>query len=176
MLKNNPGAKNALLFAMRIGIGYGIWRICYYFLETNLPPFWVHFQNFAALQIIKGGAFLLRQIGEPAFYNSRNLFITRDVGIYLADHCIGIPAFVVFSIFILSYQGRWLTKAWYIPFGALSIYVMNATRSAALAYLLRYYSKAYFELSHSYIYTITIYSLIFLLIVWWMEKWSKTTS
>ncbi|MFN8309935.1 MAG: archaeosortase/exosortase family protein [Chitinophagales bacterium] len=174
-----PREAAAISFALRVVLAYGVWRLAYYYLETNLPPFWTEIQGWAASKIVSGAAGILRYFGEDVTFNSRNVIIRGSDGIFVADHCIGTPAWVVFSMFIILYAGKWYHKAWYIPFGAICIYAMNSARTAALAYLLRYHSTAYFEFSHRYIYTFTIYFLIFLLIVLWMEKisnWGRKVS
>ena len=162
-------------FAIRIVLAYGIWKAAYYWLETNLPPFWTSLQNFVAAHVVGAAARLLQFLGEEVIYNSRNVIVKGSEGIFLADHCIGIPAFVVFSIFILFYSGKWYHKIWFVPMGALSIFLMNIIRTSALAFSLRHYSKAYFNLSHNYIYLASVYGIIFLLIVWWMEKFDDAT-
>ena len=165
---------SATNFAVRILASYGIWKAAYYWLETNLPPFWTSLQNYCAYKIVVGASWVLTAAGQVVVYNSRNVIINGSEGIFVADHCIGTPAFVVFMMFILLYAGKWYHKIWFVPLGALSIYVLNVFRAAALAYALRYSSKAYFNLSHNYIYLSMVYGLIFLLIVWWMEKFDDT--
>lgn len=149
---------------------YAIWKLVYYVLETRDPAWWEQFKNYVAAHTVQFAAWLANNILQvPSGFNSRNILVEGKSGIFLADHCIGIPAYVVFSLFIAIYSGRWINKLWFIPLGICGIFLINSSRIAALAYLQKNYSEGFFQFNHSYTYVLTTYGLIFLFIIWWVE-------
>lgn len=170
MFQKNP----FLLFCVKLFGSYAIWKLLYYVLETQDPIVWEQFKNFIAAQTVAFAAWMdIHWFGMEISYNSRNLLIEGKRGVFLADHCIGIPAYIVFSLFILFYAGSWQQKIWFIPTGLVAIFFINSLRSAALAYLQKSSSEGFFQFNHSYTYLVTTYGMIFLLIVWWVEVYAQ---
>ncbi len=166
MQKKNP----FLFFAAQLLGSYGLWKILSYFLEENEVPQWIAIKNAVAAHIVKDAAWMSEHIFRiDVIYNSRNILQEGRAGIFLADHCIGVAAAIVFTIFIVIYQGSWKNKIWFIPMGIYLIFLINSVRLAALVYVQKYYSAAFFQLAHTEVFLVMIYGLIFLLIVWWVE-------
>ncbi len=57
--------------------------------------------------------------------------------------------------------------------GLVLIYATNVVRFVALA-LVQVYKNDYFKVAHEKIYLIITYGLIFLLLMWWMDKLAFT--
>ena len=157
-------------FAIKLLGAYGIWKLLYYLLESKEIPQWLAFKDWTAIITIRMAAWMCtHMIGLSVVFNDRNIYADGTRGVFLADHCLAIPAVVIFALFILFYTGRRQDKAWFIPLGTIAIFLINSFRIAGLAYFQKYYSALFFTFIHNYVYLIFTYGLIFLLIVWWVE-------
>jgi exosortase/archaeosortase family protein len=167
-------SKDVIFFVAKIALVYGTWRILKYLGETNanfLFGAWAALYEFVAQRLTEGAANFLRMLGYPIQQYERVLIIEGTPGIYVADLCVGIAAFYIFSGLILSFGNHWRNKLWFIPLGWLFIYLVNVLRIAALA-LVQLHQPKYFNLAHTYVYVVVTYGLIFLLVVLWMEKFA----
>ena len=165
-----PSQKPFYIFATKLLGSYGVWKLAYYFLETKEVAQWEAFKDWTASATVHMSAWMATHImGLNVIYNDRNIIADGTWGIFLADHCLAIPAVVVFALFISIYAGRWQDKLWFIPFGIICIFLINSFRIAGLAYFQKYYSALFFTFVHNYVYLIFTYGLIFLMIVWWVE-------
>jgi exosortase/archaeosortase family protein len=79
----------------------------------------------------------------------------------VADHCLGIPSMVVFTLFILFLEERLPTRLWYIPLGILGVFGINVLRVVGLGLLQRSSSSFFWEFNHSYTFLIMTYGLDF---------------
>ena len=104
--------------------------------------------------------------GNSVIYPVLNKIIT------VADHCLAIPATVIFIGTILFFKGEWKDKLWFIPLGILFIVIINLIRLVFLCYTFAHFPRPYFDINHSLVYVVITYALIFLLIVWWMKKFA----
>ena len=170
----NKKSLQPLAFSIKLVGAYILWKILSYFLETYQPPFWIDLQNQVAYMLVRSSSFVLQHIvGYDLIYNSRNILIKDTEGIYVADHCLGIPASFVFTAAILFFSGKWYHKLWYIPTGILGICFLNTIRLSALGITQKVGSPLAFYINHSYTFLIIIYGLIFLMVMFWMEKFSE---
>jgi exosortase/archaeosortase family protein len=166
--------RSFIVFCVKLMGSYAVWKLVYYLLETRDPAYWGQFKDAVAARTVQFAAWLDNNLLQvPVGYNPRNLIIEGHKGIFLADHCIGIPAYVVFSLFIAIYSGKWYHKLWFIPLGVAGIFFINSFRIAALAYLQKNTSEGFFQFNHSYTYLVTSYGLIFLFIIWWVEVFAS---
>lgn len=156
---------------------YFIWKVISYFssLEgTTLHSAWISLNNWLAAQMTLHTAFILKTfLGHELIFNKRNVVINGTEGFYVANHCLGIAPMVIFAGLILAYQGRWMLKLWYIPFGMFCIYAINVARLVALGATQECCAKIFFELAHSSVYLLMSYGMFFLLVIWWMNVFSK---
>jgi exosortase family protein XrtF len=89
----------------------------------------------------------------------------------VGNPCNGLELFVLFAGFILCFPGPWKKKAWFIPLGILIIHFINVLRSAGLA-LIQFRSPESLDFNHHYTFTIIVYSIIFMLWIFWVNKFS----
>jgi exosortase/archaeosortase family protein len=161
----------AYRFVFSVVGAYGVWKVFSFFLEYYDPIWWKQIQNFLASKMVMLSSAFLQNIFDVSLkYNSRNILIDGAPGIYVADHCLGIPAMVVFSILIAVSPGKVKNKIWYIPTGILGIFLINTTRTVGLGVLQKYSSPYFWELNHSYTFLILTYGLVFLMVKFWMDK------
>ncbi len=106
----------------------------------------------------------------PAIEQIRTVGIDGTFGLWIGDPCNGLSLFALFSIFILCYPGPWRSKLWFIPFGLLSIHLINVLRIVALCIIVSY-DYAYLDFNHNYTFTILVNGYMFLLWLWWARSY-----
>lgn len=85
--------------------------------------------------------------------------------------CTGIKQAYIFFCIIAFYKGSWKNKLWFIPMGLLVIYLFNIFRIAFITAVIDNYPQ-YFDLLHEHIFKYAFYAVIFLMWVWWNEKFA----
>jgi exosortase family protein XrtF len=129
-------------------------------------------------QLIRHASPLLSLMGYPLIdrpYDEiyRTMGIDGSNGVWIGDSCNGLTLFAIFSIFIIAYPGPWKKKLWFIPMGILIVHVMNVIRIAALA-LIAYHKQEWLDFNHTYTFTFIVYFVIFLLWMWWVNKFASS--
>lgn len=170
---NNSKKAESVYFVFSVVSAYLIWKGCSFLLEAYEPQWWIMFQDKVAYLLIASAVF----IGDTIFsvssqFFGRNIFIPNTSGIYVANHCLGIPAMVVFTLIILSFGGTAKNKLWYIPLGILGILFINCMRIVGLIVLMQKSSPFFWELNHKYTLLILTYGFIFWMIKTWMDKYA----
>lgn len=90
--------------------------------------------------------------------------------IWVEEHCLAIPAMVVFTGTVLAFKGSPKDKAWFIPVGLVGIIVINIIRLIFVSLAWVYLTPYFFNLHHSLIYAVITYGFIFLMLRWWMKR------
>lgn len=155
---------------------YALWKVVRYFL-THIPflnQFWEGINSFFAYTYIKLSVFILQLIGFEVSHNARNLILSGTDGIYVGNHCIGIPAAFVFVVIVLLFSGSFIKKVPYMIAGLIVIYIINWFRILSLAFMLKYGGNTFFDLNHKYIYLVLVYGIIFLMVIQIQKKLSVT--
>jgi exosortase family protein XrtF len=111
-------------------------------------------------------------IADSDFGAVRVLGIDGSDGLWVGDNCNGVKLFGLFSIFILVFPSKIKHKLWFIPMGILLIHLINAIRVAALCIIV-YKSPQLLNFNHTYTFTFIVYALIFLLWIWFINRFSK---
>lgn len=154
---------------------YLFWKICSFFLETYEPLWWIKFQDYLAYQLIKTAVLISGSVfSVPAPFYERNIFIPNSSVIYVANHCLGIPAMFVFTLIIIAFGGSIKNKLWYIPVGIVGILSINCMRIVGLVVLMKKSSPLFWELNHKYTMLLLTYGFIFWMIKVWMDKFAET--
>ena len=94
---------------------------------------------------------------------------TGMVGV--GNPCNGLELFVLFTGFILCFPGNSRSKLWFIPLGIVIIHIVNVFRSTALA-LIQFHDPASLDFNHHYTFTVIVYAIIFVLWMYWVNKYS----
>jgi len=102
--------------------------------------------------------------------DKRELWDTSSHG-YVAVHysCSGLKQFLQWIVLMVFFPGPWKHKLWFIPFGLVIIHLVNIFRITGLTILLKYYPE-HWQFTHDYLYRPFFYVVMFLLWVWWVEK------
>ena len=168
---------NVAAFVVKVLAIYLLWKILFFLFNqpgTFLNTLWIQFADWFAYKTIQPAVFILQKVlGYQLVFNHRNLIIAGTNGMYLADHCLGVSVCVIFTGFIIAYKGRWMNKLWYIPFGVFCIYLINVVRLTGLGVVQKNYNQYFFDLAHTRVYLLMSYGMFFLLLVGWMNYFSK---
>jgi len=114
---------------------------------------------------------MLTLLGHQAFIEGRVLRIAGTSGLWVGDNCNAISLFALFGGFILCFPGNIKSKLWFIPTGIALIFLLNCIRMVVLA-ITDVYSRKWTEFNHTYTFTIIIYGFIFLLWMYWVNRYS----
>lgn len=110
----------------------------------------------------------------PEAYQIRTVGIDGTYGLWIGDPCNGLNLFALFTIFIACYPGNWKNKLWFIPLGIILIHLINVLRIVALCIIVKIDYK-YLDFNHDYTFTVVVYGFMFLLWIWWANKFSGMT-
>jgi len=170
---NDKKKAEAAYFVFSVVGAYLVWKLCSFVLETMEPQWWISFQNGVAYLLISVAVYLTDLFFSiTAQFFGRTIFLSNTSGIYVANHCLGIPAMVVFTLIILSFGGALKHKLWYIPLGIIGILFINCMRIVGLVVLLKRSSPFFWELNHKYALLILTYGFIFWMVKVWMDKFA----
>ena len=147
--------------------GYIVWHLAY---ETYLKPATL-LDEYITQNLIVVTETVVEVLGyEPlAFFQENDgefryrVGIRGAQGVLVGPSCDGVVLFALFAIFILSFPGRWLRKAWYIPTGIAAIHAANILRIISLLMIQLYFGEEALKFNHDYTFTVFVYSIIFAL-------------
>lgn len=104
----------------------------------------------------------------------RLIWLPGAKGINIAESCLGIAPMIVLAGAVMAYPGPWYHKIWFIPLGMLAAQAGNVFRVVGLVLIQKHVSREIlFTLSHSYVYLLICYSIVFLFIRWWIRRFSN---
>ncbi len=89
--------------------------------------------------------------------------------------CTPIKQSFIWLCIMLATAGDWKSKAWFIPFGWLCIFVFNILRIAAITLFIEFHPD-WFTILHQYIFKYLFYGMMFLLWVWYVERIRQSAS
>lgn len=120
-----------------------------------------------------GASYLMRVFSYSSYYTEQShgaqLFVEGARSVYINHSCNAFNLLKAFFalVFASSYKNKHLM--WFLPLGIASIFVVNTLRVFALALIYKNYPDA-LEFNHKYIFTIVVYSWIFVLFLFWVNR------
>ncbi len=152
-----------------------IYLLCYLVYEFILKKYTL-FDEYVIRFIIENTEEVLKRLHYKTFKTSdlndfQVIGIHGSIGVWVGKACDAISLFIIFSVFILVFPGKQRDKWWFIPFGILTIHIINVLRVAALT-LITYYAPGWLEFNHTYTFTFLVYLYIFTLWIWWVNKYA----
>jgi exosortase/archaeosortase family protein len=93
-------------------------------------------------------------------------------GIRIVWGCTAIKQSYIFICIIAFYRGAWQQKLWYIPAGLVVIYLFNIFRISAIAIVMKFHHE-WFYFVHEIFLKLFFYFVIFLMWVFWKEKFVR---
>ena len=164
------------LFVINIALVYAGWKIAHHFLITTsgtLHSWWVSVVSSIGGFYAAITSGLLNLFAQNTIHQGIDIIFTRSgKRIFVQEHCLAIPAMIVFSGAILLFTGQWKNKLWFVPLGLLAIMIINILRLMFLSLTFEHMSLDFYKINHSVVYVVITYALILLMIMWWMKKFA----
>ncbi|HPQ07814.1 MAG TPA: archaeosortase/exosortase family protein [Bacteroidia bacterium] len=152
-----------------------VYLFCYLIYELVIKKYTL-IDEYIIRIIIENTDDILRRLDFKTFKTTElNDFqvigIHGSIGVWVGKACDAISLFIVFSVFILAFPGNQRDKWWFVPFGILTIHILNVLRVVGLT-IITYYAPEWLEFNHTYTFTFLVYSYILLLWIWWVNKYA----
>lgn len=124
-------------------------------------------QWFAAIYLKVVGFLLSFLAFDPVIeYPTRSLWLEGSThSIYIAYDCLGVNLFFIFLIFIIAYPGSNKSRIQFVISGFLIIFILNAMRMAALAWIVSKWPEK-MDFYHHFVFQGVIFAAIFAM--WFM--------
>ena len=106
---------------------------------------------------------------------SMKLLINNKFVARIIEGCNSISIIILFVSFIFAYAGKFKTTLFYLLFGCVMIYAVNLIRIVILSIGLYHYPWRR-EILHSVIFPLIIYGLVFLLWMFWVNRFVNLKS
>lgn len=106
-------------------------------------------------------------IAEPCL----NLLYQGKFVARIIEGCNALSVMILFAAFVFAFSTKWLKTILYIVIGCFIIHTLNVFRIAFLAMALYDYPE-YEHLLHGVFFPLMIYSVVFVLWVLWVQKFS----
>jgi exosortase family protein XrtF len=111
---------------------------------------------------------IVKSISNP----SLELWYNNKYTLRIIEGCNAVSIIILFISFITAFSGKLKTTIYFILFGVFLIYILNVIRIALLAILL-FRFPAHEHILHGVFFPLIIYGLVFILWVFWVNKFSK---
>lgn len=159
--------RDIFYFLLKCLVLYAIWLILrkYIFYPKS------SIDQFLISQITYSTSLLLKIFGFSTYVDRTFVGIENYPGVSIAFNCNGLSLMYLFASFIIAFTGKLKHKLFFIPLGIIAIHLFNIARTAVLAMLV-VYKPGWTEFNHKYTFTTTIYILIFILWVIWVNYFS----
>ena len=92
--------------------------------------------------------------------------------LYVFEGCNGINVMIVFVAFLFAFGGRLKRFLIFLPIGLLVIHLFNLVRVAFLFYLAQTNSTQFYYY-HKYLFTATLYAVVFILWYFWVAQFNE---
>ncbi|MET0943840.1 MAG: exosortase family protein XrtF [Flavobacterium sp.] len=111
-------------------------------------------------------------IQKSVLYPYFEVWYNKKYTIRIVEGCNAISVIILFVSFIIAFSGKIKTTLLFIITGSILIYLLNVIRIAILTVLLfRFPEKEH--ILHGVLFPLIIYGLVFILWVFWVNKFSK---
>lgn len=103
---------------------------------------------------------------------SMKLIINNKFVARIIEGCNSISIIILFVSFIIAFAGKFKTTLFYLFFGCIMIYIVNLFRIVILTIGLYNYPWRR-EILHTVIFPLIIYGLVFLLWMFWVNRFAN---
>jgi exosortase/archaeosortase family protein len=167
------------LIPLKIISVYLLWKIFHHFAliqGTTLNHYWnVFVYDLGSIYAYAASA-ILSLFGMKASSNGINIdLLESNRRVWVQDHCLAIPAIVVFIGSVVFFKGTAKDKLRFILIGLMGIILINMIRIIFVAVAFANFTDFYFNLNHSLIYVVITYGFIFYMIARWMNRTIEKT-
>lgn len=169
--------KPVIKFIATFLLVYGVLSLAYsYYLDASKGT--VYYPDYLTNLVANQSEILLDSFGydsqvlphpdEP----SMKLLVNGKYVARVIEGCNGTSVIILFIAFVVAFAGRAKTTFFYILSGSVLIYTVNLFRIVILAIGLYHYPWRK-EILHSVIFPGMIYGMVFLLWMFWVNRFSK---
>jgi len=162
------------LIPIKIIFVYILWKAFYFFAsipDTALHRFWLDFVARLGAVYAMAAGFILTICGMKAVSQGIIIHLVESGRqVLVLDHCLAIPAMVVFIGSVLFFRGRFKDKALFLLMGLSGIVLINLIRLILVSYAWVYLPAQVYIFHHSLLYVVIMYGFIFYMIASWMNR------
>tara|TARA_R100001015_G_C4570483_1_gene128631 strand:+ start:310 stop:861 length:552 start_codon:yes stop_codon:yes gene_type:complete len=169
--------KPVIKFIATFLLVYGVLSLAYsYYLDVSKGT--VYYPDYVTNLVANQSEILLDSFGydsqvlphpdEP----SMKLLVNGKYVARVIEGCNGTSVIILFIAFVVAFAGRAKTTFFYILSGSVLIYTVNLFRIVILAIGLYHYPWRK-EILHSVVFPGMIYGMVFLLWMFWVNRFSK---
>lgn len=162
------------LVPVKIVLVYLAWKLFHHFTlipGTTLNHFWGDFVYRLGSFYALATSLVLSFFGMKASAAGINInLLTSNKQIWVQEHCLAIPAMVVFCGGVIFFRGSFRPKASFLVSGLAGIILINILRLVFLSLAWVYLKPYFFKINHSLIYVLAMYGFIFYMLVKWMDR------
>ena len=90
----------------------------------------------------------------------------------ITEGCNAVSVMILFVSFVAAFSGKFKKTLLFILFGLISIYILNVIRIALLTVLV-FYFPAQNDFLHGVVFPLIIYGYVFVLWIFWINRFSK---
>ena len=113
---------------------------------------------------------IIHILGISATIDGQTIWLQNGWGISIGEGCTSLKQISQFVLLMVFYPGPWKHKLWYIPFGAVVVYLTNLFRILLLAVFMNFRAPQWFiDFAHNDLLRIIFYIAIFVLWLIWAE-------
>ncbi|MBL6444776.1 exosortase family protein XrtF [Fulvivirga sp. 29W222] len=163
--------KPTILFLVKFLVLYFILNVLYglfinhYYPQPDPVTRKVAEQSVWALKVLGANTSVRDNSGRPSI----DVLQEEDIILSVYEGCNGLNVIIIFSAFLLSFGSPSKKLIWFIPIGVLIIHITNLLRVVMLFGVSIYFPR-FMYFSHKYLFTATIYVVVFVMWYLWLNK------
>lgn len=104
--------------------------------------------------------------------NPNTMWFSNGGYVAVEESCSGLKQFYQILVLFILFPGPWRHKLWFIPTSIVIMHMVNILRINILSVVVLWMPR-YWDFIHSWILRPGFYVVIFLLWVWWVEKFRR---
>ena len=159
------------LFAAITIVFHHLWwdfaRIIKSFTVINVTADWLAEQVFIVSLWINRNILGLLVTTE----NPNIMWFSNGGYVQVNESCSGLKQFYQIIVLFVLFPGKWKHKLWFIPMSIVIMHIVNTLRIVILSIMVLW-KPEYWTFTHDWILRPGFYVVIFLLWVWWVERFS----
>lgn len=112
------------------------------------------------------------KIQKNQLYPYLQVWYNERIVIRIVEGCNSASVIILFVSFVIAFSGKLKTTIYFILLGALLIYILNVFRITLLTILIYRFPENE-HILHGVLFPLIIYGLVFILWIFWVNKFSK---
>lgn len=125
-----------------------------------------------AVQVFNESFFIIHHTYDPGSWHEpiNTIRFSNEGYITVNESCSGLKQFYQIIVLFLLFPGPWKHKMWYVSLSIVIMHVTNVMRIVILG-MVTLWAPEYWQFSHDWILRPFFYVVLFLLWVWWVERY-----